>query len=439
VTSSAELLQQGIAAAKAGRNETARRLLTQVVEQGVNNVTAWLWLSGVVDSLDDKQVCLENVLELDPGNQAARKGLDWVLEQKEASVYTPPLISESQAQRTVMPLTPAAAILYGKPKEPEPKPEPEPPAETALRPHEDRSAELSEAELAAMREFDDEYLCPYCAAPTQPEDKRCAACKGVLWMRQRRRAEGSYWFWILMGSMILSITQSAYLFIVALTYLFGRLAMGGQIKTAEEFVGVYLGLNTLPPDVTATILKLMPPLVFWLFVAGMMVQVVQMVLIYMRWRPLYWYLVGTALLVAFFALARLALNPSPGGVISLVIAMLPVWFLLRIEEDFMLDRTRIVCRSDPGLRSHSEFYMRGRDYARKNMWALAAVHYKRAIGAAPSILTYHLALATAFIGLKRYERAGSALREAQRLEPNDRKVQELAGLIAAGKASTNTA
>jgi len=74
VASSVDLLQQGITAAKAGQKETARRLLTQVVEQDENNIMAWLWLSGVVESLDDKQVCLENVLTLDPNHQFARKG-----------------------------------------------------------------------------------------------------------------------------------------------------------------------------------------------------------------------------------------------------------------------------------------------------------------------------------------------------------------------------
>ena len=75
------LLQQGIAAARAGYTEKARYLLRQVVEQDEDNVTAWLWLSGVVDNLDDKQVCLENVRDLDPGMMlyptGEKEGLWW--------------------------------------------------------------------------------------------------------------------------------------------------------------------------------------------------------------------------------------------------------------------------------------------------------------------------------------------------------------------------
>lgn len=70
-----ELLQQGIALAKAGRREEARSILLQVVEQDERNESAWLWLSGVVDSDDDKAVALENVLTLNPNNEWARRGL----------------------------------------------------------------------------------------------------------------------------------------------------------------------------------------------------------------------------------------------------------------------------------------------------------------------------------------------------------------------------
>ena len=69
------LLQQGIALAKAGQREEARNILMQVVELDEQNESAWLWLSGVVDSDDDKAVALENVLALNPDNEWAKRGL----------------------------------------------------------------------------------------------------------------------------------------------------------------------------------------------------------------------------------------------------------------------------------------------------------------------------------------------------------------------------
>jgi hypothetical protein len=73
-----DLLQQGIAAARAGKREEARALLMQVVEGDERNEQAWLWLAGVVDAPEDIRTCLQNVLDLNPANQQARQGLAWV-------------------------------------------------------------------------------------------------------------------------------------------------------------------------------------------------------------------------------------------------------------------------------------------------------------------------------------------------------------------------
>ena len=99
-----ERLREGIAAAKAGQRERARDLLMHVVEEDEENQAAWLWLSGVVDSLDDREVCLENVLELDPGNEAARKGLAWVRQQKGPSHRAHPA-PPPQKQGTKFPIS----------------------------------------------------------------------------------------------------------------------------------------------------------------------------------------------------------------------------------------------------------------------------------------------------------------------------------------------
>jgi hypothetical protein len=69
------LLQQGIALAKAGRQEEARELLLQVIDQDERNETAWLWISGVVDNDEDRAIALENVLQINPNNEWAKRGL----------------------------------------------------------------------------------------------------------------------------------------------------------------------------------------------------------------------------------------------------------------------------------------------------------------------------------------------------------------------------
>ena len=70
-----DLLKAGIAAARAGQHTRARALLTRTVELDRESVLAWLWLSGIVDTVEERRSCLEKVLALDPDNAAAKKGL----------------------------------------------------------------------------------------------------------------------------------------------------------------------------------------------------------------------------------------------------------------------------------------------------------------------------------------------------------------------------
>lgn len=68
-------LAQGIQAAKNGDKTRARDLLYAVVDQNPKSETAWVWLSYVVESVEDRRICLENVLTLSPTNQYARRNL----------------------------------------------------------------------------------------------------------------------------------------------------------------------------------------------------------------------------------------------------------------------------------------------------------------------------------------------------------------------------
>jgi Flp pilus assembly protein TadD len=73
-----DLLRRGIAAAKAGQKDQARELLMEAIELDERNEQAWLWLSGVVESLNDRRICLENVLAINPDNANAKTGLEWL-------------------------------------------------------------------------------------------------------------------------------------------------------------------------------------------------------------------------------------------------------------------------------------------------------------------------------------------------------------------------
>jgi Tol biopolymer transport system component len=75
------LLKEGIAAARAEDKATARALLEQVIELDQHNEKGWFWLAAVVDTDEEKRVCLGNVIVINPQNERAQRLLEQ-LEQK---------------------------------------------------------------------------------------------------------------------------------------------------------------------------------------------------------------------------------------------------------------------------------------------------------------------------------------------------------------------
>jgi hypothetical protein len=69
-------IENAIQAIKQGETEEARQILETLLETDENNEEIWLWLSTVVDNDEDCEICLENVLALDPDNLLAIRGLD---------------------------------------------------------------------------------------------------------------------------------------------------------------------------------------------------------------------------------------------------------------------------------------------------------------------------------------------------------------------------
>ena len=76
-----QLFQDGVTAAKAGQRERARDLLRCVIEQEPDNATAWLWLSGVTESLDERADYLERAATLEPDNPRIARALETTRQQ----------------------------------------------------------------------------------------------------------------------------------------------------------------------------------------------------------------------------------------------------------------------------------------------------------------------------------------------------------------------
>jgi hypothetical protein len=87
---SAALVKEGITAYKAGNKAQAEEFFRQAVDLDQYSEQGWLWLSAVVDTPEDRRTCLENVLAINPANDAARKGLQKLDEERGITPLQPP-------------------------------------------------------------------------------------------------------------------------------------------------------------------------------------------------------------------------------------------------------------------------------------------------------------------------------------------------------------
>lgn len=69
------MFQEARDAIAQGQRSRACDLLTRLLRIDQNNPTYWLWMSSVVESTREQIYCLENVLQLEPDNIAARRGM----------------------------------------------------------------------------------------------------------------------------------------------------------------------------------------------------------------------------------------------------------------------------------------------------------------------------------------------------------------------------
>lgn len=88
------LLEAGKNSARNGDTAAARSYLTQVVERDPHNEQAWMWLSGVATEPEEQQICLENVLVINPYNAKARQGLEFLSARTGIPTQAPPTPSE---------------------------------------------------------------------------------------------------------------------------------------------------------------------------------------------------------------------------------------------------------------------------------------------------------------------------------------------------------
>ena len=147
------MVREGISAYRAGRKDEARAFLLKAVELDEHNEQAWLWLSAVVDSTDEQQICLENVLAINPANERARQGLQF-LQQKNSPPAPASHAEDVMANASFAP--------------PPPQTPPVPQAASSVSPFSDS---LEEEELPSSIEWDEPATTTSSPSSRRPVDE----------------------------------------------------------------------------------------------------------------------------------------------------------------------------------------------------------------------------------------------------------------------------
>ncbi len=432
------LLRQGIAAAKAGKREESRQLLMQVVEAHERNEMAWLWLASVVDDPADQRVCLENVLDLNPANKNAQKGLAWLNEKHPppATEVTTTLEETGSAAQSPGPAEtgPTRQLSYDgatplaiRPKDPVPEPEPATPAPSA-------PAELP---------------CPYCGAATELHHARCPKCRNNLMARSAANEQRSIATTILAILWFISGIPSVLggLFYIGFAiYLSVAIRSDSARETfaADPELAGALGLLDLGATIGVVVGVLTLLLgVFYIFIGRG----------FLKRRP--WaYVVHCVLLVLSLLTAVPALGLSllgtgvaavgvtseePGMVGSLlgvvvgilVCGVVPlalyVFLTFKSYRDFYGPKVRLV----PELEAHedTDLYNAGVAFKNRGMWYMAMKAWEGAARIRPRDTNYRHALGLAYAQLNQFDQAIATLRDALTIAPNDVKIQESLSLV----------
>jgi tetratricopeptide (TPR) repeat protein len=416
-------LTDGIAAAKSGKRAEARALLLRVVDADENNIQAWLWLSDLVTTLEDREVCLQNVLALDPVNEAAQRGLDKV----RAEIAATPEIE------------PESALTH---------------VETKSGPETNVAFDFSDAELA------DPLLCVYCAHQTREEDRQCPNCKRGQYVTFYEH-EKPRWIWT---AWTVSMAEAIF-YGGGLLVLIGILAsalsvvkVNGQGIDAGQLLAMYFGrAHTVPPQAQTAVLSVLPREQFYLRLGYVLLVVIVAFGMLTRKRLFYILYVGTLAIAAVLlylsttttrsfvasgapstplgGIVQVALNEALGVFILLSGGLFGLFLLIKvalafaINGDFETRTERLWCVIDRNVRDPNDAFIRARTYMKREMWTLAALYLQRAVSIQPLTVDYYLALAESYAHLGRYQQGLALLDDAGYLQPDSPIIPNLRGVI----------
>jgi hypothetical protein len=98
-----QLFKEAVEAIRAGDKAAGRVKMMTVVQQDDMNEQAWLWLSSVVETEEERIIALENALMVNPDNDKARRMLEKIQAKDQPAPRTPQPPSPPPLQPSVLP------------------------------------------------------------------------------------------------------------------------------------------------------------------------------------------------------------------------------------------------------------------------------------------------------------------------------------------------
>ena len=419
----AKWLAEGIEDIQLGQRAEARDLLMRVVQADEKNQQAWFWLSRVVTTLEDREVCLENVLELDPGNETAQIELAEVRAQIAA---TPEIEPESSLHHVE--------------------------SDASLPPQ--VRVDFSEDE------FGDPLTCVYCGYLTSETDKHCPKCKHKLEGSSYKRDQPR-WLWVAFTVCIASAFFTAGHLLLLMGIFSTSLSVGQPPASKVDFVQTllfYLGqASRLAPQAQTLLFSVLPREVFYVRLGYVVLAFIVSFGLLTRRRVFYiLYIAMLAVAVVGVVLnAQLSrittiipLNaPALERILGVVVdetagvlmtatgwiagglLLLQVLMAFLIEGDFEKTTERYWCAIDPAVHDATSAFIRARSFMKREMWVMAVRYLQRAISIAPNTFEYYLPLAESYARLERYQQSLHILDQAAQLQSDSVVVENLRGVV----------
>jgi tetratricopeptide (TPR) repeat protein len=411
-----EWLREGITAVKNNDLVQGRKLLEAVLEVDERNETAWLWLSGAVETADERQICLENVLAINPENDIAKKGLARLTADSE-------LVAKTGKTQTVTrhyaPLSTASAILY-------------PESQTKTWQWKDPTA-VSNVPSTVSYQSSESYsdiwtkevpMCGYCAHELADEDTRCPHCRKELtttYFRYPKPSPNLTMFWVLLLGVGQFLMLQIIYNILAQKNLYAAVG-NGFVMVAFFILAVAVNFRQ-----------------FWAYITAIYLLSSIILVTLLRWIiPANLATLGLENYDPAIQDFILPLTSGLGGTIRIFIlagALLALFYaIFKAGPDFDRQTVREVATLIKEPKTAVDFNAVAKRLARRGLWATAVLHWQRAAAKAPQHIAYQESLGRAYAKLGFYERSLDVLQSAHKRSGSAERQAAIQQLIQAVQA-----